>query len=76
MIVLILIGGTAQGAIISGKAIKVADGDTITILDVERRQQRIRIGGIDAPEKTQPFGDTGKPQPGALRARGTNAGLG
>jgi endonuclease YncB( thermonuclease family) len=38
----------------------VADGDTITLLDSNHQQHRIRIGGIDAPEKGQPFGQRSK----------------
>jgi endonuclease YncB( thermonuclease family) len=34
----------------------VADGDTITLLDSNRQRHRIRLAGIDAPEKGQPFG--------------------
>lgn len=41
---------------IQGKVVKVADGDTITILDSENKQIKIRLYGIDAPEKTQDFG--------------------
>jgi endonuclease YncB( thermonuclease family) len=47
----------AQAATIDGKVINVADGDTIMILDAAHQQHRIRINGIDAPEKGQPFGD-------------------
>lgn len=39
-----------------GKVIAVQDGDSITILDPELRLHRIRLAGIDAPEKGQPFG--------------------
>ena len=35
--------------------VKVADGDTITIL-VGTEQHRIRLQGIDAPERKQPYG--------------------
>lgn len=35
---------------------KVADGDTVTILDKHGHKQRIRLAGIDAPEKNQPYG--------------------
>ena len=36
--------------------VKVADGDTATILDASNRQHKIRFHGIDAPEKSQAFG--------------------
>jgi micrococcal nuclease len=38
----------------TGKVVKVADGDTITVLR-DREQIKIRLAGIDAPEKAQPF---------------------
>jgi endonuclease YncB( thermonuclease family) len=41
---------------ITGKVVKIADGDTLTILDSSNEQHRIRLAGIDAPEKGQPFG--------------------
>ena len=53
----VLLAFTTHAASIDGKAITVADGDTITILDADNNQHRIRINGIDAPEKGQPFGD-------------------
>lgn len=43
-----------------GKVIHVSDGDTITILTLQNQQHRIRIAGIDAPEKGQPFGNRSK----------------
>jgi endonuclease YncB( thermonuclease family) len=42
---------------LEGKVIKVADGDTITIEDYQGGKHRIRLMGIDAPEKDQPYGD-------------------
>jgi endonuclease YncB( thermonuclease family) len=42
---------------LQGKVIKVADGDTVTILDDSGKKHRIRLAGIDAPEKDQPYGD-------------------
>jgi len=38
---------------ISGKIVKIADGDTLTILDRANTQHKIRLAGIDAPEKGQ-----------------------
>ena len=40
----------------TGKVVKVADGDTITVLHDDERV-KIRLSGIDAPEKAQPFGN-------------------
>jgi endonuclease YncB( thermonuclease family) len=45
---------------IAGKVVGVADGDTITVLDCDRVQHKIRLAGIDAPEKKQPFGQRSK----------------
>jgi endonuclease YncB( thermonuclease family) len=41
---------------LSGKVVKVSDGDTITILDPEQQQHKIRLHGIDTPEYKQPYG--------------------
>lgn len=43
----------------TGKVVAVADGDTITVLR-DREQIKIRLSGIDAPEKAQPFGNVAK----------------
>ena len=43
-----------------GRVVGVADGDTVTVLDAGRQQHKIRLGGIDAPEKAQPFGEKSK----------------
>lgn len=47
------------GAALTGKVIKVADGDTVTLL-VEKKSYRVRLQGIDAPEAQQPFGQAAK----------------
>ena len=38
---------------LDGKVVKVADGDTITILTDSKEQVKIRLFGIDAPERKQ-----------------------
>jgi endonuclease YncB( thermonuclease family) len=38
----------------------VSDGDTITVLDDAKVQHKIRLAGIDAPEKGQAFGERSK----------------
>ena len=56
-VILLFIAGTAWAEInLVGKVISVQDGDTLTVVDEESRQVRIRIAGIDAPEKDQPYG--------------------
>ena len=42
---------------LQGKVVKIADGDTVTIADDSGMKHRIRLAGIDAPEKDQPYGD-------------------
>ena len=49
-----------HAATLSGRVVGVADGDTITILDSSNTQYKIRLAGIDAPEKKQPFGNVSK----------------
>jgi endonuclease YncB( thermonuclease family) len=38
----------------------VADGDLITVLVSNKEQNRIRLAGIDAPGKGQPFGNASR----------------
>lgn len=49
---------TAQAAewTVTGRVVKIADGDTLTVLDDAKRQHKIRLAGIDAPERRQAFG--------------------
>ncbi len=42
------------------RVVGVSDGDTITVLDENKRQARIRLAGIDAPETGQDFGNRAK----------------
>jgi endonuclease YncB( thermonuclease family) len=45
---------------IEGRVVGVSDGDTITVLDVSKAQHKVRLAGIDAPEKGQAFGNASK----------------
>lgn len=47
--------GSASPGVVAGKVIKIVDGDTVDIL-VDERPLRIRLEGIDAPERGQAFG--------------------
>jgi endonuclease YncB( thermonuclease family) len=44
---------------LTGKVVKVADGDTITVLE-DNTQHRIRLQGIDAPERKQAYGNASR----------------
>ena len=57
---LLMVGIGASAETLTGRVVGVADGDTITVLDANREQHKIRLGGIDAPEKAQPFGQRSK----------------
>ena len=45
-----------------GAVIRIADGDTLTILSPGKRQVKIRLAEIDTPERGQPFGTWAKNQ--------------
>lgn len=51
---------TALADMIRGKVVGITDGDTVTILDTSNTQHKIRLMGIDAPEKKMPFGQQSK----------------
>jgi endonuclease YncB( thermonuclease family) len=57
---LILISCTINATTLQGKVVGVADGDTITVLDAHNKPHKIRLQGIDAPEKSQAFGQKSK----------------
>ncbi len=43
-----------------GRVVSVSDGDTMTILDRDYREHKIRLNGIDAPEAGQDFGQVSR----------------
>ena len=59
---------SASAAQLEGRVVKVSDGDTITVLDSSKTQHRIRLTGIDAPEKKQAFGEKSRLSLAALVA--------
>ena len=44
----------------SGKVVGISDGDTFTMLNNDKQEIRVRLYGIDAPEKNQDFGKVSK----------------
>ena len=56
----VLAAGPADARDFDGRVVGIQDGDTVTVLDASKQQHRIRIAGIDAPEKAQAFGAAAK----------------
>lgn len=54
VICFILLG--INDTILTGRIVRVADGDTVTLLTDQREQIRVRLDGIDAPERGQDYG--------------------
>lgn len=50
----------AYAETITGRVVGISDGDTVTILDTFSTQYKVRLMGIDAPEKKQEFGSKAK----------------
>lgn len=62
----LLVSWLASAQEVTGRVVGVHDGDTITLLTAEKRQVRIRLADIDAPELGQPFGHAAKRELSAL----------
>jgi len=56
----LLVALPASGHQLTGRVVAVADGDTITVLDAAQHPTKVRLSGIDAPEKKQPYGARAK----------------
>jgi endonuclease YncB( thermonuclease family) len=57
LLALVYLCPVVEGQRISGRVVKVSDGDTFTLLDENNSQIRVRLYGIDCPEKGQDFGE-------------------
>ncbi|OYZ68758.1 MAG: nuclease [Methylophilaceae bacterium 17-43-7] len=60
LLITLLFIQTVYAEVLSGRVVGVTDGDTITVLDSTNTQHKIRLAGIDAPEKKQAFGNVSK----------------
>ena len=59
-VVFAILVANLHAATLTGRVVGVHDGDTITVLDATNTQRKIRIAGIDAPERKQAFGTRSK----------------
>ena len=57
---LLLWVGQGLATTFDAHVVAISDGDTITVLDSAKAQHKIRLAGIDAPEKKQAFGHASK----------------
>ena len=53
--VILVLAANASAATITGRVTAVSDGDSFILVDAQRRSIRVRIQGVDAPERRQGF---------------------
>ena len=56
ILVLVLLSSICSAESLTGKVVRIVDGDTLVLLDSGNTQHRVRLAGIDTPERGQPFG--------------------
>ena len=59
---------------LTGRVVRVADGDTVSVLDKSNTQHKVRLFGIDTPERDQPHGKAARKALSAIVA-GKNVGV-
>lgn len=55
-----LLAGTVGAEVLDGRVVGVMDGDTVKVLVDGHQEERVRLAGIDTPERAQPFGAAAK----------------
>ena len=66
LILFVAASSRPQAADLQGSVIGISDGDTFTLLTVEKNQIKIRLAEVDAPESGQPYGNKSKQALSAL----------
>ena len=59
LLALFLFAASANAATLQGRCVAVTDGDTIKV-QVDTKTIKVRLNGVDAPEKRQAFGAQAK----------------
>jgi endonuclease YncB( thermonuclease family) len=60
LLLVVFASSSARAEEYAARVVGVSDGDTLTVLTAEKRQVKIRLAGIDAPESGQDFGQRAK----------------
>lgn len=60
LIVTLVLFNNSVADTLQGRVVGITDGDTVIVLDKSNTQLKIRLMGIDAPEKKQAFGNKSK----------------
>lgn len=66
LLIALLLTQTAVAQTFVGRVVRVEGGDLLTIQDTQRRHLKVRLAGIDAPERLQPFGEQARTSLAAL----------
>jgi len=56
LFLLVFLSLAALADTLTGKVVKITDGDTLYVLDANYKEHKIRLAGIDAPERKQAYG--------------------
>lgn len=59
-ILLFVLALPADANELRGEVVGITDGDTLTVVDKSFQQYKIRLAGIDAPERKQPYGNVSR----------------
>lgn len=59
-LLLLLVPLTSWSAELEGRVVRIVDGDTLILLDASNTQTKVRLAGIDCPERGQPWGTRAK----------------
>jgi len=56
LFLLVFLSLAALADTLTGKVVKITDGDTLYVLDANYKEYKIRLAGIDTPERKQAYG--------------------
>lgn len=59
-LILLVLSGFVRDKRMTGRVVRIVDGDTIVVLNEQQQQVKIRLEGIDCPESNQDFGARAK----------------